>query len=458
VAQSGPPLLVVARTLPRADPQGSLRADRSQTAEERGAVDHELTVLPSGVTVVTEPMSSVRSVTLGAWIATGSRDEGPDEAGCAHFLEHLLFKGTSRRSARQIAEALDAVGGEMNAFTSKEMTCFYARVLDRDLPLAFDVLADMLVNARNAPEDVESERQVVLSEIDIHLDSPDDLAHTDLAETVLQTHPLALEVLGSFDSVTRLDRDTIHRFYLDRYRPENLVVAAAGNVEHDALVQLTDELLGDLGRPGATSRERRPPESFGEHAVSVRRRPTEQAHVVLGVPGLAQQDEDRWAMRVLNTALGGGMSSRLFQEIREERGLAYTAYSHASSYTDAGLFEAYVGTSPGKLDEVLGVLRGELDRVIDDVTTDEVERAKGALKGATVLSLEDTGSRMTRIGRQVVTGAPIVTVDEALTRIGEVDVEEVRRVASRVLGRPRDLAIVGPFAEDEADRFAHVVS
>ncbi len=420
-------------------------------------MDHLLTTLPSGVTVVTEPMSSVRSVTLGAWITAGSRDETEAQAGCAHFLEHLLFKGTARRSARQIAEELDAVGGEMNAFTSKEMTCFYARVLDRDLPLAFDVLADMLVDARNAPQDVESERQVVLSEIDIHLDSPDDLAHTDLAETVLQQHPLALEVLGSFDSITRLDRETIHRFYLDHYRPENLVIAAAGNVDHDHLVALTDELLGDLGRPGGARPDRHPPQRFGEHAVSIRERPTEQAHVVMGVPGIAQDDDDRWAMRVLNTALGGGMSSRLFQEIREERGLAYTAYSHASYYTDTGLFEAYVGTAPGKLDEVLQVLRSELDRVADDLTTDEVERAKGALKGATVLSLEDTGSRMVRIGRQVAGGSPIVTVDEALRRIAEVDLTEVRRVASRVLGRPWDLAIVGAFAPDEADRFSHVV-
>ncbi len=421
-------------------------------------MDHELTVLPSGLTVVTETMRSVRSVTLGAWIATGSRDEGTDEAGCAHFLEHLLFKGTRRRTARQIAEALDAVGGEMNAFTGKELTCFYARVLDRDVALAFDVLADMLVDATNAPADVEAERQVVLSEIDLHLDSPDDLAHTDLAETLLGEHPLALEVLGSFDSITRLDRETIHRFYLERYRPENLVVAAAGNVDHDTLVTLADELLGDLGRPGGRRPDRRPPQRFGEHEVSVRQRPTEQAHVVLGGPGLAQDDDDRWALRVLNTALGGGMSSRLFQEIREERGLAYTAYSHASYYTDTGLFEAYVGTSPGKLDEVLTVLRGELDRVVDDLTAEEVERAKGALKGATVLGLEDTGSRMTRIGRQVATSSPVVSVDDALGRIAEVDVEEVRRVAARVLQRPRDLAIVGPFAPDEAERFAPTVA
>ncbi len=421
-------------------------------------MDHQLTTLPSGVRVVTEPMRSVRSVTLGLWIATGSRDEASGEAGCAHFLEHLLFKGTRTRSARQIAETLDAIGGEMNAFTGKEVTCFYARVLDRDLPLAFEVLADMVVDARNAPEDVDAERQVVLSEIDSHLDSPDELAHSDLAETVLGEHPLALEVLGTFGSISGLDRDTIHRYYLERYRPETLVVAAAGNVSHDRVVALADELLGDLGRPGGTRPVRRAPSRFGEHAVTVRQRPTEQAHVVMGVPGLSQRDDDRWPLRVLTMLLGGGMSSRLFQEIREERGLAYSAYGHASYYTDAGLFEAYVGTAPGKLDEVLTVLRTELDRVVEDVTVEEVERAKGALKGTTVLSLEDTGSRMSRIGKQVVTDVPIVTVDEALRRIAEVDVDAVRRVAERVLGRPRDLAIVGPFAPDEGGRFTSAVA
>jgi predicted Zn-dependent peptidase len=421
-------------------------------------VDHQLTVLPSGVTVVTEPMPSVRSVALGLWVSVGSRDESAEQAGCSHFLEHLLFKGTHRRTARQIAEELDAVGGEMNAFTSKEMTCFYARVLDRDLPLAFDVLADMVVDARNAPEDVEAERQVVLSEIDIHVDTPDDLVHSDFSELLLGEHPLALETLGTFESITRLGRDTIHDYYLDRYRPQNLVVAASGNVEHDRVIELTDQLLGDLGRPGGSCPPRRAPQAFAEGAVRVRQRPTEQAHVVLGMPGVSQTDEDRWGLRVLNTLLGGGMSSRLFQEIREVRGLAYTTFSYAASYTDSGLIGAYVGTSPGKVDEVLAVLRDELDRVAADVTVEEIERAKGALKGGTVLGLEDTGSRMSRIGQQVATGVPIVTVDEALERIGRVDLDEVRRVATSILSRPRDLAVVGPFGEDEADRFAPAVT
>jgi predicted Zn-dependent peptidase len=427
-------------------------------ADDEVSVDHQLTVLPSGITVVTEPMPAVRSATIGMWVGVGSRDETAAQAGCSHFLEHLLFKGTARRSARDIAETIDAIGGETNAFTSKEVTCFYARALDRDLPVAFEVLADMMVAARNRPEDVEAERTVVLSEIDIHLDQPDSLVHADFCETVLVGHPLALETLGSFGSISRMDRDTIHGYYLDHYRPANLVVAAAGNVAHDDLVRLTDTLLGDLGRPGSARPPRRPPERFGEGQVQVRQRPTEQAHLVLGVPGIAQDDDDRWALYVLDTVLGGGMSSRLFQEIRETRGLAYATYSYASSYTDAGLLGAYVGTAPGKVDEALDVLRRELDRIPDDLTAAEVTRAKGTLEGGTVLSLEDTGSRMSRLGRQVATGQEIVTVDEALERIAAVDLDAVRRVAARVLCRPRDLAVVGPFGEDEGERFADAVA
>ncbi|MEX0836102.1 MAG: pitrilysin family protein, partial [Nitriliruptor sp.] len=416
--------------------------------------DPQISVLPSGVRVVTDPMPAVRSVTLGMWVGIGSRDESPAQLGASHFLEHTLFKGTEKRTARDIAEALDAVGGEMNAFTSKELTCFYARVLDDDLPLAFDVLADMLVDARNTPADIEAERQVVLSEIDIHLDTPDDLVHSDLSELVLSQHPLALETLGTVESITGLHRDTIHDHYLATYRPENITVAAAGAVDHDQLVRLTDQLLGDLGRPGGSPPLRTPPAGYGARELRIRHRPTEQAHLVLGYPGLDQLADDRWALRVLNVALGGGMSSRLFQELREVRGLCYSTYSYSSSYRDAGLIGAYVGTAPGKVDETLGCLRSELDRVRVDLTADEVARAKGALTGGTVLGLEDTGSRMSRIGKQVATGVPIVTVDDALKRIAAVTTDDVQRVADRLLGQPADLAVVGPFAEDEADRFA----
>jgi predicted Zn-dependent peptidase len=419
--------------------------------------DHQLSILPSGVRVVTEAMPAVRSVALGLWIGVGSRDETAHQLGASHFLEHTLFKGTRRRSARDIAESLDAVGGEMNAFTSKEVTCFYARVLDRDVPLAFDVLADMVVDAANTPADVEAERQVVLSEIDIHLDTPDDLVHSDLSEIVLGDHPLARETLGDERSISGMHRDTIHDHYLATYRPGNLTVAAAGAVDHDTVVALADQLLGDLGRPGGAPPARTAPSGYGAGALRIRHRPTEQAHLALGMPGVDQLDPDRWALRVLNVALGGGMSSRLFQELREVRGLCYSTYSYASSYLDAGLEGAYVGTAPGKVDETLAVLRDELRRVADDVDADEVERAKGALRGGTVLGLEETGSRMSRIGKQVATDVPIVTVDEALALIDAVTVDDVMRVAHRVFDAPWNLAVVGPFAEDETDRFAAVL-
>ncbi len=419
---------------------------------------HRTTTLASGVRVVTEAMSSVRSVTLGLWLDVGSRDERPEEAGCSHFLEHTLFKGTATRSARDIAEAMDAVGGELNAFTSKELTCFHARILDADLPLAFEILADMLITARNRPEDIEAERQVVLSELDALGDAPDELVHTEFCQLLLGAHPLAAETLGTVDSISRLDRDTIHAYYLDRYRPGSVVVAAAGNLDHDRVVALADQLLGDLGRPGATTATRSPVDGYRTGQIRIRHRPSEQAHLVLGAGGLDQHDGDRFALKVLDVVLGGGMSSRLFQEIREVRGLAYSTFSYAASYTDAGLVAAYVGTPPGKVDEALGVLSAELDRIADDVTRAEVERAKGALTGGTVLGLEDTGSRMSRLGKQVVTGAELLGVEEALTRIAAVDVDAVRAVAARVLTRPRDLALVGPFAPEEADRFLDVVA
>lgn len=403
-------------------------------------------------------MPSVRSVALGVWVGVGSRDEHPAEAGCSHILEHLLFKGTTRRSALDIAETIDAVGGEMNAFTSKELTCFYVRVLDRDLPVAFEVLADMIVDARNAPEDVEAERQVVLSELDIHVDSPDELVLADAAEALLGTHPLAREPLGTVDSVAGMDRDTIDDYYRTNYRPQLLTVAAAGNVDHDRVVTLVDQLLGDLGRPGGRRIPRAAPEQYLGGQVLVRHRPTEQVHVAMVCPGLTIAHEQRWPARVLDTLLGGGMSSRLFQEIRERRGLAYTTFSFEASYTDAGMFGAYVGTSPGKLDEVLGVLREELDRVARDVTAGEVERAKNALRGGTVLGLEDTGSRMSRLGSQVTNGMEIVTVDEALERVAAVGLGDVRAVAASLLAAPRSLAIVGPYDPQEAERFRSVVA
>ena len=410
------------------------------------------TTTAAGIRVITEAMPSMRSVALGLWFRVGSRDEDETTWGCSHFLEHLLFKGTARRSTRDIAEALDAIGGEANAFTSRELTCFYARVLDRDLPVALDVLADMVRDATNARDDVEAERDVVLEEINIHLDTPDDLVMTDLSELVLAGHGLGRETLGSADSIEGMDRDTIHEWFLTRYRPRDLVVAAAGNVEHDHVVKLVDELLGDLGRPGTGHRPRTAPRDLHTPAVHVRHRPTEQAHVAVAAPGLDVHDPRRDALRLASTVLGEGMSSRLFQEVREVRGLAYTVYSFVDAYTDAGLVGAYLGTTPARVHEALDVLRDQLVRLPDTVTSPEVERARSALMGGMVLGVEDPGSRMFRLGHLATTGRELLTVDDVIARIEAVTLDEVRDAAS-LFAAPRALAVVGPLEEDP-DPFA----
>ncbi len=416
-------------------------------------MDFERTTLPSGVEVATETMPGVRSVALGFWVRVGSRDETGADAGASHFLEHLLFKGTERRSARRIAEELDEVGGDLNAFTSKEYTCFHARVIDRDLALAGDVLADMYGAATIAEADVEAERTVVLEEINIHHDTPEDLVHTDLARVLLGDHPLAREVLGSAASIGAMDRDRVRAYYEHHYRPGNLTVAVAGHVGHDEVVELVGELASGLPRTGGEPPARVAPSAFASGEISIRYRPTEQAHLAVGAPGLARDDDRRFALLVLNTLLGGGMSSRLFQEIREQRGLAYSTYSYHAAYGDAGWFGAYAGTSPGRVDELLKVMLGELDRVAGTLDADEVARAKGSVRGSVVLGLEDTGSRMTRLGKMLCTGAELLTIDDALERIDAVDVDAVREVAEVVLGGPRSLAVVGPFTDEDRPRF-----
>jgi predicted Zn-dependent peptidase len=420
-------------------------------------VDFEQTTLRSGVQVITESMPGVRSAAMGFWVRIGSRDEVPAVAGASHFLEHLLFKGTERRSAMEIAEALDAVGGDLNAFTSKEYTCYHARVLDRDLPVAGDVLADMFGRATITADDVEAERAVVLEEINIHHDTPEDLVHTDLADVLLDEHPLAREVLGSADSIAGMSRDAVASYYAEHYRPHNLTVAAAGNVAHDAVVDLVGSLTAELPRTGGDAPPRTPPTVFAEDELSVRHRPTEQVHVALGVRGLARDDERRFALLVLNTLLGGGMSSRLFQEVRERRGLAYSTYSYHTSYGDAGWFGAYAGTSPARVEELLEVMTSELDGLADSLTADEVARAKGGVKGAVVLGMEDSGSRMTRIGKMICTGAELMSIDRALERVEAVDLDAVRNLAVELFGGPRCLAVVGPFTDEDSDRLRRFV-
>ena len=415
-----------------------------------GLVRH--TVLPGGLRIVTESVPTVRSVTVGVWVGVGSRDEAPSLAGASHYLEHLLFKGTRRRDALDISAAIDAVGGEMNAFTSKEYTCFYARVLDTDLPLAVDVVGDLVTSSVIRAADVDAERGVILEEIAMHEDDPTDMVHDQFAQVLFDGGALARPVLGTVESIETIGRSAINGYYRRRYRPQDMVVAVAGNVDHNNVVRLVKKAFGAAGmldgvsEPTAARRGKLISTASG---VRVVRRTTEQANVVLGGPGVARTDERRFALGVLNAALGGGMSSRLFQEVREKRGLAYSVYSYHAQYADTGLFGVYAGCVPRKVDDVLAICREELDKVAaSGITFEELERGKGQLRGSMVLGLEDTGSRMSRIGKAELVYGEQLSVDDVLARIDSVTLDEVTEVAADVLSATPTLAVVGPFDED----------
>jgi predicted Zn-dependent peptidase len=408
------------------------------------------TEFESGLRVLTERMPGVRSAALGVWVRAGSRDEPPAISGSSHFLEHLLFKGTKTRSARDIAEAFDAVGGDVNAYTAKEYTCFYARVLDKDLPMAVDHVCDMLQNSVIAGSDLDSERNVILEEINLHEDAPDDLIHDLFQETLWPEHPLGRPILGTRSSIEGATREQVRRFYRKHYVPANYVVVAAGSVDHDALVRLVDAgRVRSTGPAGWHTRTAgRPPGPSGR--TLVRRRRTEQAHIALGTNGLSRSDPERFAFGVVNNALGGGMSSRLFQEIRERRGLAYSVFSYHAMYTEAGMFSAYAGTTPANAKDVLRILREQLADVANGgLSGDEFERAKGHMKGSLVLSLEDPGGRMSRIGKSEISHGEILTMNELLRRIERVTLDDAREAARRVLSQPMSLTVLGPFGKSD---------
>ena len=417
-------------------------------------------MLPGGLRIVTESLPSVRSAAFGIWAGVGSRDEDAAHVGATHYLEHLLFKGTSRRTALDISAAMDAVGGELNAFTGKEYTCYYARVLDADLPLAIDVVSDMVTSSLISPQDVDAERGVILEEIAMNDDDPSDVVHEAFAAQLFGDTPLGRPILGTTESINRITREEITEHYAARYRPENLVVAVAGNVDHDAIVTLVrhafGSVLGDaIPEPPRLSGPGAPPAMPGVRLVSRR---TEQANVVLGTDALARTDERRFALGVLNAALGGGMSSRLFQEVREKRGLAYSVYSFVSQHADSGMFGVYAGCLPAKTDEVLAICRDEIEKVLaSGLTEPELERGKGQMRGSTVLGLEDPSSRMSRLGKSELVYPRLEPVDDILAKIEAVTQDDVREVAELVLGKPKVLAVVGPFDED-ADFSAAIAS
>jgi len=414
------------------------------------------TVLPGGLRVVTEFLPAVRSVALGIWVGVGSRDEDEAHAGATHYLEHLLFKGTKRRTALELSSEMDAVGGEMNAFTAKEYTCYYARVLDADLPLAVDVLSDMVTSSLIAPKDVDAERNVVLEEIAMNEDDPTDTVHEAFTAKLFGDTPLGHPILGTTDSIKRITRDQIFEHYQARYTSEHLVVAAAGNLDHDTVVELVRHAFGPaLDHAAEPAPARLAGDQRGSQAgvgTTLISRGIEQANLVLGCEALARTDDRRFALGVLNAAFGGGMSSRLFQEVREKRGLAYSVYSFAGQHADTGMWGIYVGCLPSKADEVLAICAEEITRVVEGGLTDaELARGKGQLRGSIVLGLEDPSSRMSRLGKSELVYPRLEPVEEVLASIDAVTHDDIRAVAVDILTRPKALAVVGPF--DDASAF-----
>jgi predicted Zn-dependent peptidase len=394
-------------------------------------------------------------VSFGIWVGVGSRDETPELSGASHFLEHLLFKGTPRRTALDISAEIEAVGGETNAFTTKEYTCYYARVLDADTPLAVDVIGDLVADSLLAARDFETERGVILEEIAMHDDEPADEVHDLFATAMFGDHPLGRLVSGTAETIAAMTREQVVEFYRARYTAPAMVVAAAGNLDHEVVVERVAAAFDRVERfavPGipAGRRGAGAPVATRPGELLVRARDTEQAHLVLGTTAPAREDERRFALGVLNNVLGGGMSSRLFQQIRERRGLAYSVYSYTSQFADVGVFGVYAGCAPGKIDQVLAITRDELATVAaSGISAVEIDRGKGMYKGALVLGLEDTGSRMSRLGKGELVYERPKSVDELLGLVDAVTAEDVSAIAAEVLSQPFSLAVVGPFADHD---------
>jgi len=406
------------------------------------------TTLPGGLRIVTEFIPSVRSASVGVWVGVGSRDEGRSVAGAAHFLEHLLFKSTPTRSAVQIAQAVDAVGGELNAFTAREHTCYYAHVLDTDMDLAIDLVADVVLRGCCESDDVELERAVVLEEIAMRDDDPEDTLGDVFLSAVFGAHPVGRPVIGSAASVSAMTRSQLHSFHVRRYTPERMVVAVAGNVDHDEVVALVREHFGrHLVRDRiAVAPRKGTGRVTGQPSLEVVNRDAEQTHMSLGVRVPGRHWKHRWALSVLNTALGGGLSSRLFQQIRESRGLAYSVYSTVDTFSDSGALSVYAACLPERFSEVARVTADVLAEVaLDGITEAECRIAKGSLRGGLVLGLEDSGSRMNRIGRSELNYGEHRSIDETLALIDKVTLDEVNLVAHQLLNRPFAAAVLGPY-------------
>lgn len=412
------------------------------------------TVLPSGVKIITEQEKSVRSAAFGIWVNVGSRDESLKTAGASHFLEHLLFKGTKTRSALEISSSIEAVGGDTNAFTDKEYTCFYARVIDKDLPLAVDVICDLITSSIVKPADVDAERKVVLEEIAMRDDDPSSLIHDVFLESYFgASSALGRPILGSVKSIKNMSRETVFNYYREKYQPKDLVVSVAGNIKHRQVVKMVETALSKDGFLNSNSaaepvnRSNTKTKVVGVGKVSLLYRKSEQAHLIYGVPGVARNDKRRFALSVFASALGGGMSSRMFQEIREKRGLAYSVYSYPQKFAGAGVLTFYVGCKPQKAYEVAALISEILNDVAKNgLTSEEIARAKGSVSGALVLSQESSGSRMHRIGKAELVSGKVLSFDEILKEIAAVTPEQIQEIARQSISVSPTLSIVGPLS------------
>ena len=410
--------------------------------------------LDNGLTLLTESMPHMRSVAIGVWVRRGSRHESLAECGLSHFIEHMVFKGTQSRTAEQIAAQVDSIGGNMDAFTAKEYAAFHLKVLDEHVPLAVEILSDIVRHPLFDPEEMTREKKVIFEEMNMVEDTPDDLVMELLSETFWPDHPLGRPILGTRDSLSSFSRDQLAAFFHAVYRPSNLVLAAAGNLEHDAIRALVEETFGDLAAGGTGEAEAAPPPADG--MVLRSKKELEQVHLCLGRPAPAQAHDDRYAAHILNTVLGGSMSSRLFQNVREKRGLAYSISSGIATYTDTGSITVYAGTSLDSLDEVIRLTLEEMRRVRDEPLPDEeLRRAKDHLKGSLLLSLESTGSRMSYLARQEMYFGRFFSTEELAQRIERVTAEEVRQIAQDFFD-PKHIALTAlgnleDFRIDRAD-------
>ena len=406
-------------------------------------MSHRSTTLDTGLTVLTERMSDVRSVSVGFWVGTGSVDEPPQLAGASHFLEHLLFKGTESRTARSIALAVESVGGDMNAFTTKEYTTFYVRLLSDDIVMGLELMSDIVWTPALRADELETERQVILEEILMHADEPADQVHDLLAEAMFPGHPLGREVLGDIETVKAMTASDVADFHREHYLPGNVVVAVAGAVDHD---QVVDVVAARTSRRGGGPPVRSAP-GAAPLARQDLRRDTEQAHLVVAVPGPDRDDEDRHRLAVVEQVLGGGMASRLFQSVREERGLAYSVYAYRLGFQTAGALAVYAGTSPSRGSEVLDLVNAEIDRMAaHGVTPEEMASAKGHMRGALALGLEDSGARMSRLGHSQTVHGRVRPLEEVEANIESLTLDEVNDAALRWLNGPRTIVSIGPEA------------